>query len=41
MKRLLSHRVNSVDISLVGSQRQNSSCVFVAVFRGDEHKTTG
>ena len=40
MKILVSHRKNGVDISLVGPQRENSSWVFVAVFRGDQHKTT-
>lgn len=41
MKLLVTHRINGVDISLVGPQRQNSSCVYVAVFHGDQHKTTG
>lgn len=31
----------SVDISSVGCERQNGSCVFVAVLREDQHKTKG
>jgi hypothetical protein len=38
---LVPERRNAVDFSSVGRERQNSSCVFVAVLCEDQQKTRG